>query len=45
MTESLCKATDDLGAEPLEGSGFDDEMPEDGFSEEAASEYSPRPSA
>jgi len=32
MSESLRKAMDDLGAEPLEGSGFEDEMADPEFS-------------
>jgi hypothetical protein len=31
MGKSIHKALDDLGAEPLAGSGFEDETPEEGF--------------
>jgi hypothetical protein len=34
LSESLRKAMDDLGAEPLAGSGFEDETPEEGFGED-----------
>jgi|HubBroStandDraft_6_1064221.scaffolds.fasta_scaffold895336_1 hypothetical protein len=33
MTEQLRKAMDDLGAEPLRGSGFEDEISDPDFSE------------
>jgi hypothetical protein len=38
MSPSMRKAMDDLGAEPLEGSGFEGQTPEEGFGEEGASE-------
>jgi hypothetical protein len=34
ITDHLRKAMDDLGAEPLAGSGFEDEAPETGFGTE-----------
>ena len=39
MSDQLRQAMDDLGAEPLEGSGFEGETPEPGFSDsESAAE-------
>jgi hypothetical protein len=44
ISEQLRKAMDNLGAEPLASSGFEDEIPEEGFSEEVASECNPQSS-
>jgi hypothetical protein len=33
ISEKLRKAMDDLGAEPLEGSGFEDEVPDENVRE------------
>jgi hypothetical protein len=33
MSEQLCEALDEVGGEPLQGSGFEDETPDQEFSE------------
>ena len=43
MSEQTRKALDDLGAEPLEGSGFGEETPDPEFTADAGSEYAPPP--
>jgi hypothetical protein len=35
LREALAKASEDVGGEPLEGSGFEDEVPDSEFSEKA----------
>jgi hypothetical protein len=36
MTDQMRKALDDLGGEPLAGSGFEDETPDPDFTDTAA---------
>ena len=38
MNEQAKRTFDKMGGEPLKGSGFEDETPEEGFSEEVASD-------
>ena len=42
MSDKMCKALDDLGAEPLEGSGFENETPDPEFSESEPAAPGPR---
>jgi hypothetical protein len=41
MSEQLRKAMDDLGAEPLSGSDFEDEAPDQEFTDTAPADPSP----
>jgi hypothetical protein len=43
MSDQAKQALDYLGAEPLAGSGFEDETPDPEFSEAAASGYNQQP--
>lgn len=42
VDEAMQKALDDVGGEPLTGSGFENEMPETGFSDAAPAAAEPR---
>jgi len=45
MPDQTKQALNDLGAEPLAGSGFEDETPDPEFTADAGSEYAPQPAA
>ena len=42
MRQELEKAIEEVGGEPLEGSGFEDETPDQEFSEQAPADPEPR---
>ena len=42
MREQIRKAVEDIGGEPLAGSGFEDEVPEPGFTDGAPADPEPQ---